>query len=246
MLALDIDGVLLDATESFAEAVRLTLADLRPELPWSGAHFQAFKRVGGFNNDFRLTAGALALSEADGTLDLLPLLEKAEGRGFPELEVRMDQLEPEARCAVRHHYAETAPMERPLIRREELNLEGWDLAILTGRPPEELERAWPTLGFRLPAVCDSAPHLRKPEPGGLLQLVEGFRPQEVLFVGDTRDDAVCLRAAAHLRQDLIWRFAAVGPDRDRLDADLRAATLRDLLKRLREEAAAPRGRRMEP
>ena len=231
--------MLLDATESFAEAVRLALADLRPELPWSGAHFRAFKRVGGFNNDFRLTACALALSEAEDALDILPLLVDAEGRGFPELEARMDQLEPEARAAVQRHYAETAALERPLITREELDLEGWSLAILTGRPPEELEQAWLALGFQLPGICDSAPHLRKPEPGGLLQLVEDFRPQEVLFVGDTRDDAACLRAAARLRPDLIWRFAAVGPDQDWLDADLRAATLRDLLTRLREEAATP-------
>ncbi len=237
------DGVLLDASESFAEAVRLALRDLRPRLPWSKAHFLAFKRVGGFNNDFRLTAGALALSEGGDGLDLLPRLEKAEGLGFPaldaRLEARMDELEPEACRAVRRHYAETAALERPLITREELNLEGWDVAILTGRPPEELERAWASLGFRLPGVCDSAPHLRKPEPGGLLQLVEDFRPQEVLFVGDTRDDADCLQRASRLRPEVTWRFAAVGPDRERLQADLRAATLRDLLPRLRDEALAP-------
>lgn len=232
LLVLDIDGVLIDAAESFTEAVRRALGVLRPGLPWTRDHFTAFKRVGGFNNDFRLTAGALALTEADPVSDLLPRLQAAEGRGFPELESRMRALEPGARLEVQRHYAETVALERPLITRKELDLDGWDLAILTGRPPEELDLAWRVLGFRLPGLCDSAPHLRKPEPGGLLQLADAFRAGEILFAGDTRDDAGCLRAAAALRPELAWRFAAVGPDRNRLDADLRAATLRDLLKEL--------------
>lgn len=232
LLVLDIDGVLIDAAESFQEAVRRALAELRPDLPWSEDHFTAFKRVGGFNNDFRLTAGALALSEGDAAADLLPRLREAEGRGFPELEGRMRDLEPAARAVVQRHYAETVALERPLAGRAELDLPGWEVAVLTGRPPEELDLAWRVLGFDLPGLCDSAPHLRKPEPAGLLQLADAFRAEEVLFVGDTRDDAACLRAAAALRPELAWRFAAVGPDRDRLDADLRAATLTDLLKEL--------------
>ena len=232
LLVLDIDGVLIDAAASFQEAVRRALAELRPQLPWSEAHFTAFKRVGGFNNDFRLTAGALALSSGAESEDLLSKLQAAEGLGFPELEAAMHELEPAAQRVVQRHYAETVALERPLITRRELDLEGWDLAILTGRPPEELDLAWKVLGFALPGLCDSAPHLRKPLPNGLLQLADAFRSEEILFVGDTRDDAACLRAAARIRPDLTWRFAAVGPDRDRLDADLRAITLRDLLKEL--------------
>ena len=231
LLALDIDGVLIEAAESFQEAVRRALGDLRPALPWTAEHFTAFKRVGGFNNDFRLAAGALALWEADPS-DPLPRLLAAEGKGFPELEGRIRDLEPIAQHAVQRHYADTVALERPLITREELDLEGWDLAVLTGRPPEELAFAWKVLGFELPGLCDSGPHLRKPEPAGLLQLADAFRAEEVLFVGDTRDDAACLRAAAQIRSELSWRFAAVGPDRDRLDADLRFETLRDLLKEL--------------
>jgi histidinol-phosphate aminotransferase len=232
LLVLDIDGVLIDAAESFPEAVRRALKELRPSLPWSEAHFTAFKRVGGFNNDFRLAAGALALSEGDATADLLPRLEAAEGLGFPELEGRIRDLEGAARVVVQRHYAETIALERPLITRAELNLAGWEVAVLTGRPPEELDLAWRVLGFTLPGLCDSAPHLRKPGPSGLMQVADTFRAGEVLFVGDTRDDAACLRAAAITRPELSWRFAAVGGDRDRLDADLRAATLRDLLKEL--------------
>lgn len=234
LLVLDIDGVLIDADRSFAEAVARALKELRPALPWSDSHFRAFKRVGGFNNDFRLTAGALALAELKGDIELLPLLESAEGKGFPELEARMAVLEPGAQKVVQRHYADTVRLERALITLPELQAAGWELAILTGRPPEELELAWTVLGFTLPAICDAAPHLRKPEPGGLLQLADAFRAEEILFVGDTRDDAACLRAAAALRPELRWRFAALGPDRARFAApgDLSFDTLRDLLKEL--------------
>jgi histidinol-phosphate aminotransferase len=234
LLVLDIDGVMIDADRSFAEAVARALGKLRPALPWSDDTFRAFKRVGGFNNDFRLTAGALALAEAEGDVDLRPQLIAAEGRGFPTLEARMAALEPEAQRAVQAEYAITVELERPLVTLPELEATGWDLAILTGRPPEELDLAWRVLGFRLPAVCDSAPHLRKPEPAGLLQLAEAFRAEVICFAGDTRDDAKALQAARAIRPDLTWRFAALGPDRDRFAQadDLARPTLRDLLKDL--------------
>lgn len=237
LLALDIDGVLIDADRSFMEAVARALAELRPSLPWSDAVYTAFKRLGGFNNDFRLAAGALALAETFGDVDLQAVIEGTQGRGFPELEARFQALEPTAQALVQKHYADTIQLERPLITLAELRNTGRDLAILTGRPPEELVLAWRVLGFELPAVCDAAPHLRKPEPAGLLQLADAFRAEEILFVGDTIDDARCLRAAAALRPELQWRFAALGPDRDRfaLPDDLTTASLRDLLPLLNEE-----------
>lgn len=232
LLVLDIDGVLIDADRSFMEAVAWALAELRPALPWSDGTFRAFKRLGGFNNDFRLTAGALALAETHGDVDLQPIIEASAG--FPQLEARIQALEPAAQAVVQKHYADTIRLERPLVSLDELRATGRDLAILTGRPPEELELAWGVLGFTLPAVCDAAPHLRKPEPAGLLQLADAFRAEEILFVGDTVDDARCLRAAAALRPELAWRFAAVGPDRARFaaTADVQSASLRDLLPML--------------
>jgi len=230
LLVLDIDGVMIEADRSFAEAVALTVREMAPGQAWGDEHFLGFKRVGGFNNDFRLAAGAMALSER-GKMDRLW---QAEGIGFPDLEARIQELEPACKVVVQRHYAKTKDLEVPLITKAELDVLGWDLAIFTGRPPEELLLAEEVLGFQLPAVCDFAPHLRKPLPGGLLQLADAFRAQDVLFVGDTRDDAGCLRAAQALRPEVSWRFGAVGPDRDRIAAagDLKAASLRDLLAEL--------------
>jgi histidinol-phosphate aminotransferase len=229
LLVLDVDGVMIDADRSFAEAVARALQELAPQQAWDDSDWLAFKRVGGFNNDFRLAAGALALAER-GEMDRL---RRAEGIGFPDLEDRIQALEPRCQEAVQRHYAVTKELEQPLITLPELQALGVDLAVFTGRPPEEWVMAVAVLGFELPAVTDSAPHLRKPKPNGLLQLADAFRAQDVLFVGDTRDDAACLSEARSLRPDITWSFAAVGPDQERLGGELAGASLRSLLPEIK-------------
>jgi phosphoglycolate phosphatase-like HAD superfamily hydrolase len=230
LLALDVDGVLIDPGRSFHEAVAAALAELAPSLPWDDEHFAAFKRVGGFNNDFRLTAAALALAEQGG----LDELKHAVGKGFPHLEARIRELEPACQAAVQKHYVRSRRLERPLVTREELDVFPGDLAIFTGRPPDELTLAFHVLGFRLPALADSAPHLRKPRPEGLLQLADAFRATRVTFVGDTCDDASALRSARALCPGVEWVFAAVGTDRHWIaeEGDLQAKGLKDLLPQL--------------
>jgi phosphoglycolate phosphatase-like HAD superfamily hydrolase len=233
LLVLDVDGVLIEPGRSFMDAVARALGELLPGLEWSDGHFQAFKRAGGFNNDFRLTAGAVALAERGE----MARLWSSEGKGLPELRARLDELEPQCKEVVQRHYADTRWQERALATLAELKATGMDLAVLTGRPPEEWALAIGTLGFELPAITDSAEHLRKPRPEGLLQLADAFRAQEIVFVGDTRDDAGCLAAAREIRPEIRWTFAAVGPDRARIscEGDLVVPTLRDLLPLLKEE-----------
>ncbi len=230
LLVLDVDGVLIEAERSFMEAVAGAMGDLAPGLAWDDAHFRAFKRLGGFNNDFRLASAAWVLAER-GRLERI-----FEGgpADFADLEEEFRAREPLAQRAGQRHYARTCRLERALVEKAELEATGQDLAILTGRPPEELALAFGVLGWSLPAVCDAGPHLRKPEPGGLLQLADAFRAEALTFVGDTRDDAEALRRARELRPDLAWRFGAVGPDRARFASpeDLQAPTLRDLLPML--------------
>jgi len=225
LLVLDVDGVMIDADRSYAEAVARAVRELAPGQAWDDSYWLAFKRVGGFNNDFRLAAAALALAERGG----MDRLRTAEGVGFPDLEARIQVLEPRCKDVVQRHYAETRKLEKPLVSLPELRGLGVDLAVYTGRPPEEWELAVEVLGFELPVVSDSAPHLRKPRPDGLLQLADAFRAEAVLFVGDTRDDAACLAEARTLRPDLEWSFAGVGPDRERLGGELTGASLRSML-----------------
>lgn len=231
LLALDVDGVLIDPGRAFHEAVAQALADLDPAMPWSDDLFQAFKRAGGFNNDFRLAAGALALQETEG----VAAIEAYQGRGLPHLAARIEELEPRCRSRVEKHYAQTRFLERPMLAREDLDGFPGAVAIFTGRPPDEMTMGFQVLGFELPASCDRSPHLRKPRPEGLLQLADAYRATDVVFVGDTLDDAAALSGARRLCPGVAWTFAAVGPDRARITApgDLEAERLVDLLPRLK-------------
>ena len=224
LLALDMDGVLVDGDRGFMDAVALALKELAPDLEWQDAHYLAFKQWPGFNNDFRLCAGALALEERGG-LGLL-------WSGLPEdLEARIQALEPTCAECVQRHYLTLPNRDLPLVTRAELDALAWDKAILTGRNPGEAAMGFEVLGFELPGVTDAAPHLRKPSPCGLLQLADAYRAQEIVFAGDTRDDAQTLRLARELRPDLVWRFAAVGAQREFIarEGDLRVPSLRSLL-----------------
>ncbi len=232
LLALDVDGVLIDCGRSFHEAVARALADVLPDLAWDDAHFDGFKRLGGFNNDFRLAAAAWALGERGQ----MGRLWTNRGEGFSDVEARIQELEPRIQVNVQRHYGLTRTLERPTVTLDTLRQVPAGLAILTGRPPDELELAFQVLGFRIPAVCDQAPFLRKPEPAGLLQLADAFQARAIMFVGDTRDDALCLRRARALRPELSWSFLGVGPDRGRFleSGDFEGATLVESLPRLRE------------
>ena len=227
LLALDMDGVLVDGDPGFMNAVAKAVAELIPGLPWMDAHYLGFKQVAGFNNDYRVCAGAVALAER-GELDRLW---SAQVTGFPDLEARIQELEPACAEVVVRHYKSVPPPDVALVTLAELEALPWDKAVLTGRNYEEMEWGFNSLGFRLPGVADGGPHLRKPCPGGLLQLADAYQAEEIVFVGDTRDDAQALRLAREARPDLVWTFAAVGPLRNAIARaeDLRAPSLSALL-----------------
>lgn len=229
LLVLDVDGVMIDAESSFREAVRLALREMRPELPWENDLFRLMKRLGGMNNDFRLTAGLVALFDRGELAQLWEGKLAWNDEREAALQVHLD----ETSRRVGAHYDLTRKNETALVDEAELRALGVSLAVLTGRAPHELVWAFETLGFSCEAVSDSAPHLRKPEPAGLLQLADAFRATDVVFVGDTRDDRTACHAAAALRPETRFVFAGVGPDHgsfvDEASGDLRAETLRDLL-----------------
>ena len=244
LLVLDVDGVLIDPGRAFTEAVAGALAELEPGLAWDDGRYAALKRLGSFNNDFRLAAAALALAQDGSLADL----DTGAGETLARLEDRIQALEPLCQAAVQKQYARTRWLERPLVKHQDLAPFKGDIAIFTGRPPAELAMGFEVLGFRLPAVTDSAPHLRKPRPEGLIQLADSYRAGQVTFVGDTCDDAAALASARALRPDLTWTFGAVGPDRDRFRAegDLEAVSLLALLPHLQHLGSAKANDRAVP
>ncbi|MCL1908682.1 MAG: HAD family hydrolase [Holophagaceae bacterium] len=228
LLVLDVDGVMIDPCGSFEHCVAMGLKEMAPGLDWSSDMFWKFKRMPGFNNDFRLTAAAIALFEAGN----MSLLSEPDTTGLPSMEKRINELEPLCAERLQAIYHNVKHLERPLITKPELEaILDWDLAILTGRLPEEVAMAFEVLGFELPFVCDSCTEFRKPKPGGLIHLADTFKATRIFFVGDTRDDATCLRDARKLRPDLDLTFVAVNRLRNEIiqPGDLSFATLRAFL-----------------
>jgi len=235
LLVLDIDGVMIDPAGSFEICCARALKEMAPDLVWSDDLYWRLKRIPGFNNDFHLTAAALALFEA-GEIDRLS---EATNTGFPHLEKRISELEPRCKERMQFYYQELKHLERPLITHAELEaIVDWDVAILTGRPPDEMSLAFEVLGFEIPAVCDSCPEFRKPEPGGLLHLADTYSANRIYFVGDTRDDATCLRRTRAVRPNLDLTFVAVNKLRYEISQpeDLTYATLREFISSGRLEA----------
>lgn len=212
LLVLDIDGVLIEAEASFRTAVQRALAELAADLPWDDGLFRAMKRAPGMNNDFRLTAALVHLWRA-GEARFAPVAAGA-GPTFDEADLAaIEALVPEAAARVAHHYETTQALEAALATAADLAELPGTHAIYTGRNVHELGLAAKILGFHLPAVVDRGPHVRKPAPGGLLQLRDAFRATCVMFVGDTRDDAAALRAAQSELPHVRFGFCAVGPAR---------------------------------
>jgi histidinol-phosphate aminotransferase len=216
LLVLDVDGVLIEAEASFRTAVARALAELQPSLPWNDSLFRTMKRVSGMNNDFRLAAALLHLwlqrTEDGGARftalcnGTAPVLTETERRAIADAEA-------EVAACVAQHYAQTQAMEQPLITATALTAI-WDTcAIYTGRNADEFTLATRTLGFSFPAVVDRGAHVRKPAPGGLLQLRDRFRADAIMFVGDTRDDLGALLAARSALPHVRFAFCAVGPAR---------------------------------
>jgi phosphoglycolate phosphatase-like HAD superfamily hydrolase len=222
---------MIDPCGSFEKCAGTAIRELAPGVAWSDELYWRFKRLPGFNNDFRMTAAAAALFGEGG----MGALERALADGGalpPHIEGRIRETEPRCKELVQFYYRNVVHLELPLVTLPELEaIAGWDVAILTGRPPEEMGMAFKVLGFELPAVCDSRPEFRKPAPGGLLHLADAHGARVVYFVGDTIDDATCLARARAARPGLALTFVAVGRLRGEIAGprDPMHASLREFL-----------------
>jgi HAD superfamily phosphatase len=201
VLVFDMDGVLVDVTESYRETVVRTVQHFTGQTI-TRELIQEYKNRGGWNNDWALSQKICA-----------------------DLGVHVDY------GAVVEYFNHLF-LDQGMIHRERWlprnglieRLAGkFELAIYTGRTTMEAEI---TLGrekmrdrFLLVTANDVAHE--KPAPDGLLKIAE-LRPRKnLLYVGDTVDDARCARAAnvpfigvaaaaSHHRDELVELFHREG------------------------------------
>ncbi|HUB80852.1 MAG TPA: TIGR01548 family HAD-type hydrolase [Bryobacteraceae bacterium] len=180
LLIFDMDGVLVDVTESYRETIAATIEHFTGARP-TNEQIQQFKNRGGFNDDWELTHYIVT------------------GVGF---EVSFEE--------TKAHFQKLflgANRTDGLILREkwfanpgtlEKLAADFRLAIFTGRPRDEaqitLSRFAPALTFD-PIVAMEDVARKKPDPEGLLRIARAFPDSKLIYVGDSIDDARSARAA---------------------------------------------------
>ncbi len=181
VLIFDMDGVLVDVTGSYREAILATVEHFTGRR-LSHEEIQTMKNRGGFNNDWELS---LSLIRRQGTE--VPYQQVVEAFQRLYLGQNHDGLLLNERWLPRD-----GVLERLAGRHR--------LAIFTGRLHEEAEfalrRFAPALRFD-PLVGMDDVERQKPDPEGLEKIsaaVGAGNPGELLYVGDSIDD--CRAAAA--------------------------------------------------
>ena len=175
LIVFDMDGVLVDVTESYRETIAATVEHFTGARP-APDQIQQFKNRGGFNDDWELTHYIVT------------------GVGF---EVPFDE--------VKAHFQQLflgglIDREKWIARPGVLEkLAGqFRLAIFTGRPREEaditLKRFAPNLTFDPIVAMEDVAH-KKPAPDGLLRIAAANPDAKLIYVGDSIDDARSARAA---------------------------------------------------
>ncbi|MBM4281293.1 MAG: hypothetical protein FJ137_11230 [Deltaproteobacteria bacterium] len=200
LVALDVDGTLLDTRPSFDRVVRELSGATTAEL-------QRFRDTGGFNDDWQLTRALVAWI----------------GAGRPDIVERCSDVQDViAWCA--HDPGDLAARcmglyrggywrdERVLVDGDRLRALSGRVAVAacTGRDAWELSRAQELLGFTF-AKATTMEHARKPDPQALLRLVEP-RVQRVVLVGDTQADRLTVKAARATRVDVEFFFVLANHD----------------------------------
>ena len=180
ILIFDMDGVLVDVTESYRETIAATVEHYTGARP-SHEQIQQFKNQGGFNDDWRLSHYIIAGAGIDVPFDEMKAY-------FQELFLGTNGA---GGLILREKW-----IARPGVM-ERLG-EQFRLAIFTGRPREEaditLKRFAPNLTFD-PIVAMEDVARKKPAPDGLLRIAAANPGAKLIYVGDSVDDARSARAA---------------------------------------------------
>jgi len=181
ILIFDIDGVLVDVSNSYREAIKQT-AEFYTNTKVTPKEIQSYKEKTGFNNDWDLTY-AIIQSRGRGVLKE-KVIEK-----FQELYLGVDK---------KKGFIEN---EKWLLNKKVLDYlsKKYLIGILTGRPKEEAFIALDKEGFRryfgVIIAMEDCEGKGKPNPFGLFLALEklGYpNSKNAIYVGDSLDD---IRAA---------------------------------------------------
>lgn len=179
VIVFDMDGVLVEVTASYREAIRETVRHFTGKLV-SHDTIQNFKNAGGWNNDWLLSHRLIA--DLGKKIDYADVVDRFNRIFFGENGdglIRRETWMPS-----------DGLLERLAARAA--------LAIFTGRAKYEadatLGRYAQNIKFH-PLITDECVRNPKPAPDGLLMIKREFPEHTIWYLGDTVDDARSARAA---------------------------------------------------
>lgn len=205
----DMDGVLVNVSGSYRRAIEETAAAFIGKPTDAGA-VQRFKNMGGYNNDWKLTAAIIA--EAGLTVPYEDVVEAFQKR------YKGDNFE--GLIASEPSIIDGAKTLGALADA------GYAMALVTGRPDAEARWTLARFGwdkyFPIVIAMEAQDGKGKPDPFPLTKamglLATPVEPSRAVYVGDTGDDMLAARAAG---------MYAVGVVPPYIDFDSHSKTLRD-------------------
>jgi HAD superfamily hydrolase (TIGR01548 family) len=175
MLVFDMDGVLVEVSESYRETVVLTVQHFTGTTITRDS-IQEYKNQGGWNNDWLLSQKICHDLGVEIPYDTIV-------QYFNYLFLDEGMI----------HRERWLPRDGLLDRLAEK----FEFAIFTGRTTEEAEITLKREGLRdrfLLVTANDVEH-EKPAPDGLLKIAALYPSKKLLYIGDTVDDARCAKAA---------------------------------------------------
>ncbi len=179
LLIFDMDGVLVDVTESYRETIARTVAHFAG-IEVTRAQIQEYKNQGGWNDDWQLSHH---------------IIERAGGVApFEQVKEHFQKLflgDGTDGTILRERWIAHAGVLERLSER-------FRFALFTGRPRADAELTLHRFAGDLvfdPVVGMYEIANHKPAPDGLLRILEQESGSKAYYIGDTVDDARCARAA---------------------------------------------------
>jgi phosphoglycolate phosphatase-like HAD superfamily hydrolase len=208
LLALDIDGTLIDTRGSFDVVVKAVSGVVDDDA------IAAFRATGGFNDDWELARALKAWAGAGRP----KIVERCSTLSEVLAWCEHDPGDLSAACIARYRGDDGHPAawknEQPMVSAAALEAlsDIVDVVACTGRDRWEFERAEELLGYSF-AKATTMELEKKPEPRALLRLLDDNAYDLVALVGDTHADRLTIKNARRVRPD--QRFAFVFVDYER-------------------------------
>jgi HAD superfamily phosphatase len=180
MLVFDMDGVLVDVTESYRETIARTVEHFIGRAV-TREQIQDYKNQGGWNDDWKLSHHIVNRTGGDAPFEEVKAHFQAIFRGN----------EGNNGLMLRERW-----IARPGVL-EKLS-QAFRFALFTGRPKFEAQLTLDRFASHLvfdPIVGMDEVSDHKPAPEGLLKIRAASGDGKLFYIGDTVDDARCARAA---------------------------------------------------